>query len=225
MRQRFQIPGYARVILYQFILVSYLSSSCRQPQTPVREWTVKLKNNIGIVHISLPLAYDTLHSWLCESDDMPDNDYYYRIQSFKSSMVEESGFLRYMSDTLYHMTIKNEYFHGDSQIRTLDPHEALANMVEYNRHWNQRMNWTIKIDTGIIYSNGLAYPYYVKADSEYSAGLAKMIFKTKVHTLTCFNNSYIRFDFETTLRKSMDSRFVRESLDAIKSIRIEKYPK
>ena len=143
-------------------------------------------------------------------------------------MVEENGFLKYTSDTLYNLTVINEYFHSDSQVRVLHPHQALTDMVEYNRQSNEMMSSAIKIDTGIIYSNGLAYPYCIKADSECCRGPmgdTKTVFITRVHALTCFNNSFIRFDFDNTLKKSVDSIFIRECLEAIKTIRIEKYSK
>jgi hypothetical protein len=91
------VSHFKTILIGLIVGLSLLScTSVKKDMVPTREWTVKLRDSIAILHINLPLKYDTMHTWFCRSDYSGGDEYYYRIQPSKCSMAEEGCFLRYI---------------------------------------------------------------------------------------------------------------------------------
>lgn len=204
----------AKILSVLFFLLM-MSSCSHRSSGNVREWTVKLKDSIGIVHITLPLVYDTMHSWKCESDDAPDDEYYYRIQSSKSSMKEEGCFIRRVPDTINSFTIGHLVLFEGKHVDSFDIHKYLEKQTEFF----SRMVPDQRIDTASFTISGLNYSMIYRQYKTYSE---KMILN-ELSFRTIFNHRRIALTFEKTSVGMKDSTFIKESIEAIKTVQFEKY--
>lgn len=182
-----------------------------------REWTVKLKDSIAIVHINLPLKYDTMHTWLCQSDFAGGDEYYYRIQPSKFSMAEEGCFLRYMSDTFYAVTISHfRLFEGEDP-KIFNPHLSLANIVRGETRKENDLHIGQNFDTACLKIDDQEYSYIYRLEDYRADNVTNSITVT-----TRYNHRRITLTFESSLSKTKDSAFIIESLEALKTVRFEK---
>ncbi|MCL2131034.1 MAG: hypothetical protein FWH36_01050 [Lentimicrobiaceae bacterium] len=84
------------------------------------EHTIELKNNLGLLTISLPPEFDTLYSWTHRGDNNCGHFEKFRFANKKYSLPQETGtfyFYYLIVDSLYQLTIiqqKNTDFCGDT---------------------------------------------------------------------------------------------------------------
>jgi hypothetical protein len=213
----FQKP-YSRFILMLTALIigadMFSCTGVKKIDVPTREWTVKLRDSIGTIHISLPLEYDTMHSWESFDDNPGSFTYCYRIQSSKTSMVEESGFLKYESDTLYRLTIAHAVSHEELS----DPFNPDKLFIAYLNGTKLDTKWRVgeNIDTGMIQVMNKHFGYFIMVDS-----INNKLVKNKLHAFTEFDDRIIAFAFENTSRQKTNTLFIQESLEALKTVRFE----
>ncbi|MCW3128130.1 MAG: hypothetical protein JWO03_3788 [Bacteroidetes bacterium] len=209
-----------------FLLIlsgTLFSCSQRHPGKKTnREWTVKLKDSIGVIHITLPLAYDTMHSWKAYDDNPADDHYYYRIQSSKASLIEESGFLKNSSDSLYQLTILHPVMKREL-LNAFEPHAYVAQVLGSIQRLDTKWHTGDNIDTGCLRlsDHDYAYLYEVDTSAHTTPGRTAKTTNT-LSAATVFNDRFIIFAFESTRSNQKDTVFIKESLEALKTIRFEK---
>ena len=197
------------------VLGYILMSSCShfsKTQPDIHDWSINLKDSIGILHLQLPLIYDTLHSWRCDDDYLGGDEYYYRIQSSKTSLIEESGFLKYQSDTLYRVTILQPV-QKRSLLEPFEPHKFLKRVVT-------SAYWKCTPDTLTLNGTDRSYACIIAVDTLNNNTKRKPYqINTVVSLYGLYNNILIPIIFESTRNKCKDSAFIKESVDAAKRIR------
>jgi hypothetical protein len=112
---------------YWIAIVSIMIVSCSQN---VQRTVVQLTGELGSISLVLPSSYDTIHDWKSGDDTQCLTKHYYRMQSGKYSLEEESGFYKRMPDVINTLTLKHSE-HSDCHFE--DSPDARPDLILENR--------------------------------------------------------------------------------------------
>lgn len=211
------------IMIVVFILISYFIS-CRDSvdQSTIEESSkfsktvhIKLIDSLGELTLDIPQWYDTLYSWVDQSDcGKPCDEQKYRYQSKSFPIVKESGFMWTEStmDSVDRLTISHSsYFpfnNGDSSIIKRD-----------HSHFKEKI-LSEAIDEKLIFDTvqKIGDRYF----SIVAVGKSDTIFTRKVFATTTIKRNTIQFKYEKLAKHidSLNDNFVAKSRGLIKTIRI-----
>lgn len=180
--------------------------------------TLTLINNIGTVTLDLTADFDTLHSWKRNEDYKCGAQQYYRFQSMKYSMAEETQPFSHEPDSMLQLTITHYYYSEciDERPKKFEPDSILKNIPYFYLLMNPKHKKEFKIfeKTNI---NGLPFVVHATADSSYY----KKTIIQKLSAITFFNTYVLSFDFEKSSPTFNDTAFIRDSYEMLKTIKIK----
>lgn len=206
-----------------FILLSYLTScgdnfdkqNIEEPFRLSKTVQIKLVDSLGSLTLDIPGVYDTLYSWIHNSDcGKPCDEQKYRYQSKSLPIVKESGFMwkETARDSVDQLTISHSaYFpfnNGDSSIIT-DGHN----------HFKEKL-----LSEGI--DEKLIFDTVQKIGNRYfsiiAVGKSDSIASKKVFAITTIKRNIIQFKYEKLAKHpdSINDKFIANTLGLIKTIRI-----
>lgn len=177
---------------------------------------VRLIDSLGTITFSIPSRYDTTFSWVHYSDcGKPCDEQKYRFQSKLLPIIKESTWLwSKPKDSIERITISHKKdfpFRDGDTARNLIKHERIKEKLISNPE-----NSPMIFDT-IQKINGRYFSIYEMAKS----GLLQSRIVIAVATI---KNNDIFFQYELLTRKkdSITTNFIKNSIDLIKTIHIEK---
>lgn len=211
--------------LFIIILLVVFFISCNDvaekrdtPQLPRNSKTVELQliDSLGQVNLSVPLRYDTSFSWVHYSDcGKPCNEQEYRFQPKNLPLIKESGWMwTEPKDSVDRLTISHSMdypFHDGDTAKNIVRHAHLKEQLISNPQ-----NPPIIFDT-IQKINGRYFSIIAMEKSD-SVQIKKVL------AVTTIKSNEIKFLYELLTRKndSISKNFIKNSIDLIKTIRINK---
>jgi hypothetical protein len=211
--------------LFIIILLVVFFISCNDvaekrdtPQLPRNSKTVELQliDSLGQVNLSVPLRYDTSFSWVHYSDcGKPCNEQEYRFQPKNLPLIKESGWMwTEPKDSVDRLTIShsmNYPFHDGDTAKNIVGHAHLKEQLISNPQ-----NPPIIFDT--IQKNNGRYFSIIAMEKSDSVQIKKVL------AVTTIKSNEIKFLYELSTRKndSISKSFIKNSIDLIKTIRINK---
>lgn len=177
---------------------------------------VQLLDSLGIINFSVPTRYDTSFSWIHYSDcGKPCDEQKYRFQPKELSLLKESGWIwTEPKDSVDRFTISHtlDYpFHDGDTAKNIVRHNHLKEQLKSNPQ-----NPPIIFDT----IQKINDRYFSIITMEKSDTVQVKI----VLAVTTIKSNLIKFQYEllTTKNDSISKKFIKNSLNLIKTIRISK---
>lgn len=187
-------------------------------QLPANSKVVDLQliDSLGKISFSIPLTYDTSFSWIHQSDcGKPCDKQKYRFQSKKNSVIKETGFLwPEVKDSVESFTIIHSmdfpFRDGDTSKRIIR-YEKLKEQIK-----SDPLNAPVILDT----IEKINDRYFFIIAMERSGVLQYK----KVIAITTIKNNEIQFQYELLTKRndSLAKKFINNSLNLLKTIRISK---
>jgi hypothetical protein len=211
--------------LFIIILLVVFFISCNDvaekrdtPQLPRNSKTVELQliDSLGQVNLSVPLRYDTSFSWVHYSDcGKPCNEQEYRFQPKNLPLIKESGWMwTEPKDSVDRLTISHSMdypLHDGDTAKNIVRHAHLKEQLISNPQ-----NPPIIFDT--IQKINDRYFSIIAMQKSDSIRIKKVL------AVTTIKSNEIKFIYELLTRKndSISKNFIKNSIDLIKTIRINK---
>jgi hypothetical protein len=116
------------------------------------------------------------------------------------------------------MTVSHYVLFEGEHPELYNPHTSLEKLVNYESIYRSTLHLGEDFDTACLRIDKQDYSCIYRLERQSDTTVTNAITIT-----TRFNHRDIRIAFESRLSKTKDSAFIKESLEAIKTIRLEKY--
>jgi hypothetical protein len=201
-----------RILLYFIVIL--LATSCRPPKEATT--SLVLKDNRGIIKMTLPADWDTTLQWTDDSDCKTCGRIMYRFQRQKFPVYMEKGWLlaKYPLDSIDQLTIAQTM---EKQVTT-DSLAAIRQFRENSRRAFLQDNAHTHFVIDTMMRVGAHLIAIVGVSNHYESTL-----RTDINALAILKRDGVMFNFRlvSTKPKKEDEYFVEKAMKVIRSIQLE----